>query len=48
MKLRRIFDTNLLIENVFDHIKTIFELKPSIKTSFQKNNSLSNILQAMG
>jgi hypothetical protein len=48
MKIRRIVDTNLLIENVFSHLNTIFIVKPSIKTAFLKNNQLSTILQAMG
>jgi hypothetical protein len=48
MKIRRIVDTNLLIENVFTHLNLIFRVKPSIKTAFSKNNQLSTILQAMG
>jgi hypothetical protein len=48
MKIRRTVDTNLLNENVLAHLKSIFTVKPSIKTAFIKNNHLSNILQAMG
>jgi hypothetical protein len=32
----------------FVYLKSIFTVKPSIKTAFIKNNHLSNILQAMG
>jgi hypothetical protein len=48
MKIRKTIDTNLLIDNVLSHLKSIFTCKPSIKTAFLKNNRLSNILQAMG
>jgi hypothetical protein len=47
MKMRRIVDTNLLIENVFTHLDTIFRVKPSVKIAFSKKNHLSHILQAM-
>jgi hypothetical protein len=48
MKIRKTMDTNLLIENVLFHLKSIFTCKPTIKAAFLKNNRLSNILQAMG
>jgi hypothetical protein len=48
MKLRKIIEPSSLIENVFNHLRAIFNVKPSIKLSFARNNNLSSILQAMG
>jgi hypothetical protein len=48
MKLKRMINLNLLITNIFDHLNAIFLIKPSVKRSFEKNNNLSNVLQAMG
>jgi hypothetical protein len=48
MKLRRIIEPNAIISNVFSQLKSIFNVKPSIKNAFQRNNNLSSILQAMG
>jgi hypothetical protein len=48
MKLKRMINLDLLIANIFDHLNSIFRLKPSVKRSFSKNNNLSNVLQAMG
>jgi hypothetical protein len=48
MKLQKIVEPSPLIENVFNHLRAIFIIKPSIKLSFAQNNNLSSILQAMG
>jgi hypothetical protein len=48
MKLRKIIEPKAIIDNVFNHLSTIFNVKPSIKLSFLRNNNLSSILQAMG
>jgi hypothetical protein len=48
MKLKKIIEPKVLIENVFNQLRTIFSVKPSIKLSFLRNNNLSSILQAMG
>jgi hypothetical protein len=48
IKLKKVINLNLLITNVFDHLNAIFLIRPSIKKSFEKNNNLSNVLQAMG
>ncbi len=48
MKLRKIIEPSALIENVFNHLRAIFFVKPSIKLSFARNNNLASILQAMG
>jgi hypothetical protein len=48
MKLKRMINLDLLISNIFDHLNAIFQLKPSVRRSFEKNNNLSKVLQAMG
>jgi hypothetical protein len=48
MKLRKVIEPSAIIDNVFNHLKIIFNVKPSIKLSFMRNNTLSSILQAMG
>jgi hypothetical protein len=48
MKLWKVIEPNAIIENVFNHLKAIFNVKPSIKISFMRNNNLSSILQVMG
>jgi hypothetical protein len=48
MKLRKTVDPSSIIDNVLNHLNTIFIVKPSIKLSFMRNNNLSSILQAMG
>jgi hypothetical protein len=35
MKIRKVFDNYLLLENVFNHIRTIFKVKTSIKNSLK-------------
>jgi hypothetical protein len=48
MKLKRMINLDLLISNIFDHLNAIFQLKPAVRRSFEKNNNLSKVLQAMG
>ncbi len=48
MKMKRLINLDLLISNIFDHLNSIFLIKPSVKRSFEKNNNLSKVLQAMG
>jgi hypothetical protein len=48
MKMRKIVEPNTVIDEVFNHLRTIFNIKPLIKLSFLRNNNLSSILQAMG
>jgi hypothetical protein len=47
MKLRKIVEPHSINNYVFNHLRTIFSVKPSIKLSFMRNNNLSSILQAM-
>jgi hypothetical protein len=47
MKLRKIVEPYSIIDYVFNNLRTIFSIKPSIKLSFMRNNNLSSILQAM-
>ncbi len=39
---------NYLIDNTIDTLRTIFFIKPAIRTAFVKHNGLANILQATG
>jgi hypothetical protein len=48
MKQRRLVDTDLIIDNTVCTLRTIFSLKPSIKTAFRNHNRLANILEATG
>jgi hypothetical protein len=48
MKNRRIINLDYIIDNSINQLRTIFLLKPSIKTSFARNNNLANLLQATG
>jgi hypothetical protein len=48
MKQRKIIDLEFIINNSVDTLRTIFTIKPAIKTAFQKHNGLANILQATG
>jgi hypothetical protein len=48
MKQRRVIDMDLVVENTVCMLRTIFNLKPSIKTTFRNNNRLANILEATG
>jgi hypothetical protein len=48
MKNRRIINFDFITDNSINLLRTIFTLKPSIKTAFSRNNNLANILQATG
>jgi hypothetical protein len=48
MKQRRAIDMDLVIDNTVCMLRTVFYLKPSIKTTFRNNNRLANILEATG
>ncbi len=48
MQQRRLIDIDLIIDNTVCMLRTIFSLKPSIKTAFCNHNRLANILEATG
>jgi hypothetical protein len=48
MKQRKIIDLEFIINNSIDTLRTIFSIKPAIKSAFLKHNGLANILQATG
>jgi hypothetical protein len=48
MKQRRILDFDALLRNTIGILRTIFSIRPSLRTSFQKNNSLAGLVRAIG
>ncbi len=48
MKQRKILNFDLLVTNVTDMLRTIFLLKPAIRTTFNNNKTLATIARATG
>jgi hypothetical protein len=48
MKLRRILNFELLITNVTDMLRTIFAIKPALRTTFIHNKTLATVARATG
>jgi hypothetical protein len=48
MKQRNIINLDFIIDNTVNTLRTIFLIKPSIRTAFMRHNGLANILQATG
>ncbi len=48
MKQRRVLNFDLLVTNVTDMLRTIFLLKPAIRTTFNNNKTLATIARATG
>jgi hypothetical protein len=48
MKQRRVLNFDLLVANVTDMLRTIFLLKPAIRTTFNSNKALATIARATG
>ncbi len=48
MKQRRVLNFDLLVTNVTDMLRTIFLLKPAIRTTFNSNKALATIARATG
>jgi hypothetical protein len=48
MKQRNIINLDFIIDNTVNTLRTIFFIKPSIRTAFMRHNGLANILQATG
>jgi hypothetical protein len=48
MKQRRILNFELLITNVTDMLRTIFAIKPALRTTFINNKTLATVARATG
>jgi hypothetical protein len=48
MKQRRVLNFEILINNVTDMLRTIFAIKPALRTSFIHNKTLASVARATG